>query len=187
MKYTAGDNAEPLDGYPTIPVDDMTAGKWILEYHIPSVVFSLFSASQIESIVRAWVFTKNEYILSSGGGLLNILGITIDTDAGSVWVKVQVSPVPNPSEGINQAGISPQAVVAIGGTLFAVLAVVGWSLMHVYKIVDRAGDILIPGSSVERGTSGASIFEKVGYTGVGIAFGVSILFIWLVFRSAKVA
>lgn len=162
MIYRSGIDAVPTSGiWAAIPADAMLPGENIVQYHSPAVIYKVLSADFIQQCIDGWVFFKNEYTLSNGGQLLTINGMAIDTDTGEVWLRVFVAGQPTRQSTVvidgkeyqvEEAGVSPMAILAIGTALLAALSVLVISVGYVYaKRVDLQRAIANTGA-IAKGT-----------------------------------
>lgn len=159
--HNDGEDAMPPASLSQVDPKALTAGTYYFKYHAPVFAFSYLSADSIDTVIRDWVSLKNN-LAGQGDIVMNIRGVSINTDTGDVFIKADVAPVPCGTININgtdvqscvqEAGINPYAIYAIVAALGAALGI-ALTLMAVYG-----------GQAVKQGI------------GQGIGFGIVLFFV----------
>jgi hypothetical protein len=153
------------------------SGDYIFVFQGPLFIYNVISPETLAKVVKTWLYAKN--YASDGTTVVDVTGVTVDTDSGVVSIRASVS-----TSGVTQDAINPLVVIAV---LAALLGAIGaYTLLRVLD----AGAGTTP-NAIDPCTQSGIIaylqctFGRAKWFVLGAAVGILALVIYLFLKEAE--
>lgn len=154
-----------------VATKELRANKeYVFDYQTPPVAYRVLSPSAISALLKGWLRLK--------GDIVEITGVTINTDNGRVRVRAIVQPQPE----VQQAAVvNPWVILAALAAIFSAIGITV-SLIYVYEVT--TGGTVAPGQPDPCSTSGIQNYirclaRKSGWVAFGISLGALLMLVFI--------
>lgn len=159
---TAGASTN-TDGLAQVAAKDVATGKeYVYDYGAPKLAFAFIPDSLITGAIEAWLAITDVSF--------RVTGVSVDTETGHIFIRG----IPT---AINEAGLSPAAILAIIGGFFALLGI-AVSLRFVYQVGTSTGGgttpVIDPCSQPGIMATIDCFAKKSAWVGIGIFVGLAV-------------